>query len=283
APSEFVELICTLLDFSYIAHAAELTEDDLDAMDRVLAVFHKVKYVLVRESMVPWEKSFDQIAKLHMLGHYTNDIRELGTPDSYSTEVPEQLHIVYVKIPWCASNQRNPLPQMVNYVQRLEAIQTQRTYIDEYYGKWPGAKDKEITLLGDDEDEAKSKARAGNISRVESNKDSDEETIEVESETSAELDKMDIHYPRPSRLIAKQPTIPHLSRRALITSYSASNLIQATYCFLSSKVSPCAENVLVLPSDHFNVWHKVVLNHPPLPFAPCELNHRVVIHVHPTI
>ncbi|KAG9083715.1 hypothetical protein FRC06_004404 [Ceratobasidium sp. 370] len=183
APLEFIEFIRALLDFSYIAHGMQLTDDDLDMMDRALVAFHKAKYVLLKLEMIPWRKSFDRIAKLHMLGHYTHDIRELGTPDGYSTETPEHLHIVYVKMPWHASNRRNPLPQMVGHVTRLEVIRTQRTYIDEFYGERPEADNEETDLYSEDEDETKSvEDGADDISKYGCDKDGDEETMEVESE-----------------------------------------------------------------------------------------------------
>ncbi|KAF8598610.1 hypothetical protein BDV93DRAFT_593766 [Ceratobasidium sp. AG-I] len=104
APPKFIRMTCELLEFSYLAHGAQITEIKLTEMRRALAAFHEAKKVLVDMDMVVEANSFDRIKDLHMIGHYMQDIRELGAPDGYSTETPEHLHIVYVKIPWRMSN-----------------------------------------------------------------------------------------------------------------------------------------------------------------------------------
>ncbi|KAG9088082.1 hypothetical protein FRC06_002241, partial [Ceratobasidium sp. 370] len=144
APKDFVCMIHALLDFSYLAHGAQLTDVELTEMDRALVELHSTKDVLIRMKMVKEAGSFDRIAKLHMISHWIDDIHELGTPDGYSTETPEHLHIIYAKIPWRMSNRQHPFPQMVKFVQRPEAIQIQRTVMDEYYGECKGADEEEI-------------------------------------------------------------------------------------------------------------------------------------------
>ncbi|KAG9084890.1 hypothetical protein FRC06_003846, partial [Ceratobasidium sp. 370] len=47
----------------------------------------------------------------------------------------------------------NPIPQMVTYVQRLEAIQLQRVLMDEYYGERPNADEEELWMYTKDEDD----------------------------------------------------------------------------------------------------------------------------------
>ncbi|KAG9123430.1 hypothetical protein FRC07_014952, partial [Ceratobasidium sp. 392] len=206
-PINFVRMIRALLDFSYIAHGTQLTETDLTKMDEALAMFHRTKHVLIDEEMVLGPGSFNRIAKLHMLSHYTNDIRELGTPDGYSTETPEHLHIVYVKIPWRASNRRDPLPQMVKYVQRLEAIHVQRAYIEEFYGEDPGfdLEDFERHALDDDQDDVDK----GDMSGCEECEEDEEDQVEVEPKSdleSGEVESEMIHYPRPRISIGRRPT-----------------------------------------------------------------------------
>ncbi|KAG9084157.1 hypothetical protein FRC06_004191 [Ceratobasidium sp. 370] len=153
ARAEFIQLICLLLNFSYLAHSVQLTDVDLTEMDKTLVAFHKAKHVLVEEKIYADNSAFDRIAELHMLGHYTNNICELGTPDGYSTETPEHLHILYVKLPWRMSNQQNPIPQMVTYVQHLEAIQLQHVLMDKYYGECLNADEEELWMNTKDEDD----------------------------------------------------------------------------------------------------------------------------------
>ncbi|KAF8593929.1 hypothetical protein BDV93DRAFT_424315, partial [Ceratobasidium sp. AG-I] len=160
APPEFVRMIRALMDFSHLAHSPQLTDTELTEMKRALAAFHKAKRVLIDLDMVTGSESFDRMAKLHMVGHYVKDIHEYGTPDGYSTETPEHLHIIYVKVPWRMSNRRNPMPQIIKYVQRIEAVQIQRTFIDEYYGESPGADIEEKQLYANDEDGSESKTES---------------------------------------------------------------------------------------------------------------------------
>lgn len=73
-----------------------------------------------------------------MLGHYAHSIREFGTPDGYNSETPERLHIKFAKKGWQVSNHRNPIPQIIKFVQRREAIKIHRTHMDDLYGEKVG-------------------------------------------------------------------------------------------------------------------------------------------------
>jgi len=42
--------------------------------------------------------------KMHMLGYVSNTIRQMGSPDNFSTDISELLHIENVKEAYCASN-----------------------------------------------------------------------------------------------------------------------------------------------------------------------------------
>ncbi|KAG8728744.1 hypothetical protein FRC10_004600 [Ceratobasidium sp. 414] len=286
-PPDFIRMIRALLDISYLAQGAQLTEDELTEMNDALAMFHRTKHTLVDLALVSGYNVFDRIAKLHMVGHYPNDIRELGSPDGYSSETPEYLHIVYAKIPWRMSNRRNPMPQIVGYVKRIEAIEIQRTIIDEFYGERPGAEHEETSLYSDYEDEDESESDEGDTSGDEDSEGEDEdegETIQIEPESEAPERSEIYYYPRPVRSIAKQPTAPRVPGRVLMASYHASDLIRVLRRFLL----PIAQrrgagDFLILPTDRFNVWHKVTLNHSLLPFAPNLPCHRDVVQAHPAV
>ncbi|KAG9088406.1 hypothetical protein FRC07_012589, partial [Ceratobasidium sp. 392] len=290
APPEFIRLICVLLDFSYLAHGVQLTEVDLAEMDQALATFHDAKRVLVQEGIVKEQNSFNRIAKLHMLGHYTDDIRELGTPDGYSTETPEYLHIIYVKVPWRASNRRDPVPQMVKHVRRLEALYIHRTVMDEFYGERPGADEEELRKYCDIDREEDGTEDQNEVMETEyeveasdsgsDNGDGDGERVEVKPEEPTEAD---IHYPRPSITIAKQPTAPRVPGRVLITSYGAPGFVRALNSYLASKARGYEKPEFVLSSDRFDVWHKATLKHLPPPSAANEGGHHDVIRIRPTI
>ncbi|KAG8768926.1 hypothetical protein FRC12_005271 [Ceratobasidium sp. 428] len=301
APASFVRMIRALLDFSYIAHSARLTDTDLEELDSALSAFHETKNILLTKKMVK-DDGFNRIAKLHMLSHYVDDIRELGAPDGYSSETPEYLHIVYAKVPWRMSNRRNPFPQIVKYVRRLEAIHVQRTAIDEYYGEREGADKEEIRLalrLLEEEDEKKKKCQEENAHESEPESDSESEVesgSESESNVSSDEDSEEgvgseseapaivsnpAYYPRPSIALARQPTARRVPGHVLISSYGCADLIRVVRTYLLSKTG--RKPLLLLPTDRFDVWHKATLHHSPLPFAPCEPRHRDVVRVRPTI
>ncbi|KAG8740295.1 hypothetical protein FRC10_004513 [Ceratobasidium sp. 414] len=70
----------------------------------------------------------------------------------------------------------------------------------------------------------------------------------------------------------------------LMVSYQASNLIRALRRFLLP-IAQCrgAGDFLILPTDRFNIWHKVTLNHSLLPFAPNLPCHQDVVRAHPAV
>ncbi|KAF8594471.1 hypothetical protein BDV93DRAFT_579749, partial [Ceratobasidium sp. AG-I] len=119
---ELTQLLRSIVDFIFRAHASSMTDTDLADMQRDLELFHELKGLLVIRGFYESDSRFDLIPKLHMLSHYAYSIRSLGTPDGYNTEAPEHLHIEYAKVPWRVSNKVRPLEQMLRYIQRQEAI-----------------------------------------------------------------------------------------------------------------------------------------------------------------
>jgi lysozyme family protein len=83
-----------LLEFSYLAYSAQITELELDELDDTFLEMQSLKEVLVRKEIYEHVNRLDDIPKWHMVAHYAESICELGTPDRYNTEAPEYLHIV---------------------------------------------------------------------------------------------------------------------------------------------------------------------------------------------
>ncbi|EUC57340.1 hypothetical protein RSOL_219280, partial [Rhizoctonia solani AG-3 Rhs1AP] len=226
---ELTTMVSALVNFMYRAHATSLTDVDLDAMDEDLRVFHEHKHLLVgRGKIFKNGKRFDKIAKLHMLRHWTHSIRQLGTPDGYNTETPEQLHIEYAKIPWRASNKREPLPQMVKYVQRQEAIRLHRTYLDRYLTE---GQEEAIEI---DQDAADAE-------------DNEDELAEVldEARDDPGLVAQPVVYPSPIRCIASAPTVVNQPIQQLRDRYLASNIIPDIKDFLIRRCNVPTTDVLV--------------------------------------
>ncbi|KAG8758460.1 hypothetical protein FRC12_010006 [Ceratobasidium sp. 428] len=150
-----------------------------------------------------------------------------------------------------------------------EAIQIHRTLVDEYYGEREGADEEEIKAAKQFiEDETAREANGqefidaegggedadGDEANEDGDEDEDQGEVQGESEEPSEI----TYYPRPAISVAKRPTVRRVSGRQLISSYGASGLIRALHNFLSPKAKELGQNLLVLPSDHFDVWHNTV-------------------------
>ncbi|KAF8599349.1 hypothetical protein BDV93DRAFT_449464, partial [Ceratobasidium sp. AG-I] len=110
-----------ITDFMYRARMPQLDEDDLAALDADLEEFHQVKQIFRTEGVQTSMHGFNNIAKLHIIRHYSHVTREMGTPDGFTTETPERLHKDYVKPSYHASNGVVPEPQMLTHLRRQEA------------------------------------------------------------------------------------------------------------------------------------------------------------------
>ncbi|KAF8606354.1 hypothetical protein BDV93DRAFT_553533 [Ceratobasidium sp. AG-I] len=104
----------------------QLDEDDLAALDADLEEFHQVKQIFRTEGVQTSMHGFNNIAKLHIIRHYSHATREMGNPDGFTTETPECLHKDYVKPSYHASNGVVPEPQMLTHLRRQEAWQMLR-------------------------------------------------------------------------------------------------------------------------------------------------------------
>lgn len=276
---DLVSLVRAMLDFVYLAHAARLSETEVQEMSDLHTEMHRLKKVVVSSNIYEGLWRFDRIPKWHMISHYTESIRELGTPDGYNTEGPEYLHIVYVKRGWDASNKRDAMPQLIQYCQRLEALRIQRAYLDEYYGRQEGRKpvmpavfieDDEGTYVreneregdaGDDEDDGDQKVGVGSC---DPNPDAD-----------------GVEYPHPQHGIAVRPT-KQVALRDLESDYSAKSLVPAIEQFLKPYARKYGR-YYILPDDTFGLWHKLTLHHFHLSFAPDKPPQRNVIRIRPPI
>jgi hypothetical protein len=275
------DMVRALVDFMYRAQAPSLTESDLIAMDDDLRTFHRHKKLLVGPV---YEKAdhFDKIPKLHMLRHWTHLIRELGAPDGYNTEAPEHLHIEYAKVPWRASNKVKPLPQMVTYIQRQEAIRVHRGLLNR---SMAGDEDS-----ADDDNEAELEdvvtyELCGNMDNLSVNKTCNKGSVrplEDASNGTADVENQqdlapEVYYPTPLRRMAKAPTVKKLPIQDVIDRYSASNLVAAATDFLIRRCRAAHHDILISPQNEVNVWHRLHLYHNPPTFAPFDPVRRDVV------
>ncbi|KAG9119868.1 hypothetical protein FRC07_004892, partial [Ceratobasidium sp. 392] len=280
---DLTSFIRALVDFSYIAHSARLTDGELRELEGAHAEMHRLKHVLVSSGIYEGVGRFDRIPKWHMISHYADAIRELGTPDGYNTETPEYLHIVYVKRGWNASNRRDAIPQIITYCQRLEALRIHRAHLNEYLGEpehrgepvktavWmadPDGKDspeeEEPEEPWEDNDEAG---------------EGDEGENNIRRQSTADVNG--VEYPTPELAIAMNPTTRVTLSEIAGPDYGATSLERALKAFLRPYAT--SRYSKLLPHERLDVWHKLTLFHYPLSFAPDEPPQRDVIRARPAI
>ncbi|KAG8716653.1 hypothetical protein FRC08_009076 [Ceratobasidium sp. 394] len=299
---ELTQLVRSVIDFIFRAHASSMTDTDLADLEQDLDTFHQLKDILVRKGFYQSKARFDRIPKFHMLSHYVDSIRALGTPDGYNTEVPEHLHIEYAKNPWRASNKVKPMNQMLKYIQRQEAIRIHRAYLDQYLGVEPERAEDDADdvpgemaeverewaawdawgdngeLVGtevvqpngegdDEEDEERDDEGEG---------EGDEDGIEA-VEDGRDLAPKPVAYPNPRRHMCVNPTKRNVPIKDAEKLYGASDLSLAIKRFLTHRLGVPEHDVLLSHRNRINIWHRLYLHHCSLPFTPFEPPRRDVV------
>ena len=123
--TRLLRAVRALLDFMFIAQLPIISTRHLFIMEQALDTFHKNKQIFVDLGI----RDKFNIPKLHACSHYAHSIRLFGTTDNYDTQYTERLHRDLAKDPYRATNRRDELPQMANYVERHEKIERHTEYI----------------------------------------------------------------------------------------------------------------------------------------------------------
>ncbi|KAG8699999.1 hypothetical protein FRC09_006244 [Ceratobasidium sp. 395] len=277
---ELVALIRSIMDFAYIAHSTRLTEGELGELQEAHAEMHRLKHSVVDSGLYEGLERFDAIPKWHMVSHYVESIRQLGTPDGYNTEAPEYLHIVYVKRGWNASNKRDAIPQIIKYCQRLEALRIHRAYLNQYYGEpeTPNAPAKTAVWM-DEYDGKYNREDEEEAFDDDEVMDFDDEGEEEGARRQSTADANSVEHPAPEFAIALRPT-KQVTMAKIETEYGATSLQRALTAFLRPRAT---SRYFILPHELFDVWHKVTLYHSALSFAPDEPLQRDVIRARPAV
>ncbi|CUA70823.1 Protein NYNRIN [Rhizoctonia solani] len=301
ANPNFVALIRSILDFTFRAHQSQMTEEDIEHLQKALNVFHTKKQVLVTVKIYEELEGLNGIKKLHMLTHYAFTIREMGTPDGYNTEAPEHLHIIYAKRGWRASNKVRPMEQMVRFIQRYETIRIHRAYMDRYHGLVDRDRMDGTVVYGEGEE---SLLEQGNTEHGEHEIDLDieqgpEPSEDGEDESSSSGDEDEDENARdsawvtspanqcidldPDWTVAIKPTVSRVSGHCLIQSYGATDLVLRVNDWLEETIAAgLLPRLQFVTADHaFDVWHKVYLHHRPLVFDPDQPPRRDTIRAKP--
>ncbi|KAG8711880.1 hypothetical protein FRC08_015318 [Ceratobasidium sp. 394] len=316
---DIVRLARAILDFTYRAQASRMTEDDVARLENTLAEIHQLKNVLVRIGVYKSHKRFDKIPKLHMVGHMPSDIREMGTPDGFSTEGPEHLHI-NSKRAWRASNKVRPTPQMIKFLQRHEAIRIHRARMNAYLGRFiiDGPRRRKCRVIYEDEEEpafepgwqvpvghvATGYAAGGldendegvdgtgdDIGEGDIGKGGEDDNDEGEDEDQVHFSgrmatatdaRRHVVYPNPTLSLALKPTAGRVKGLSIIANYGCSDFVHALHVYLRKHATRQNLPANFLPTAHhdYPVWHRLYLRHEALPFDP-EWPRRDVIRARP--
>lgn len=131
APSQVILCYRAILDFIYIAQYSSHDDETLKYLEESLDLFHANKQVLTDPNLLKLRKHLN-IPKFHSMLHYAQAIRNFGTTDNYNTEMFERFHIDCAKDAWRASNFKDELPQMVQWLSRQEKVAMFETYLEHY-------------------------------------------------------------------------------------------------------------------------------------------------------
>ncbi|KAF8287638.1 hypothetical protein DL93DRAFT_2234551 [Clavulina sp. PMI_390] len=134
AEPSVLKAVRAILDFIAKATMPLHTDETLQLMDADLDEFWRHVDVFRRNGSRLGKKSGKviqhfKIPKLHLLCHYSSDIRDHGTTDNYSTEICESLHKPYCKAAWHHTNRKEYDQQIIDYLSRMEAIHTYVAYL----------------------------------------------------------------------------------------------------------------------------------------------------------
>ncbi|KAF9226067.1 hypothetical protein BS17DRAFT_684718, partial [Gyrodon lividus] len=95
-PPGMVLAICSLLDFSYLAQAPELDNNDCNMLLSSLRSFHKNKLHMIKAGGQRGKKDVIMswyIPKLELLHSVVPSIRNSGAPSQWSADITEHVHI----------------------------------------------------------------------------------------------------------------------------------------------------------------------------------------------
>ncbi|KAG9091537.1 hypothetical protein FS749_016465, partial [Ceratobasidium sp. UAMH 11750] len=276
-----------ILEFSYRSHASRMTDEDVDRLEQALEDIHRFKHIIIRAKFFKKRsRRFDHIPKLHMLAHYTESIREMGTPDNYSTEALEHLHIECAKRGWRASNKVRPTPQMVRFMRRYEALRIHCAHLNAWLGidgtgRRKKRKRKSRVVYDEDEDPTREGQSTNPIGAAQDTEDEEAEGPEVRLEKNGRLGTdatKHVIYPDPTLSIAIKPGAGRVKGLDIIGEYRATDFIQALHIYLKKNTTRRSLPNFFLPTvhHHFLVWNRLYLHHRPLPFDPEHVKRDVI-------
>lgn len=108
----------SFIEWFFQASSPLQSDETLAYQEEQLQKFNQLKNVFADVS--PSRLNFP---KMHSLVHVAESTRWFGTADNADTEITEHQHRVEVKLPYRRTNKREPLPQVVKFVERRTALE----------------------------------------------------------------------------------------------------------------------------------------------------------------
>jgi hypothetical protein len=116
-PSQMVQAVRDLIDFTYLVRRNVIDEDALLEIDAALRRFH-----INREVFRAVRPSGFSLPRQHSLVHYHLLITEFGAPNGLCSSITESKHIKAVKKPYRRTSRNKPLGQMLVINQRIDKL-----------------------------------------------------------------------------------------------------------------------------------------------------------------
>ncbi|KAA1477476.1 hypothetical protein DENSPDRAFT_587684 [Dentipellis sp. KUC8613] len=104
-PTQMVQCVAALLDFSYLARRSAHNLSTLKAMKNALARFHATRTIFLTTNI----RADFALPRQHALVHYVRNIELFGSLNGLCSSITESKHIRAVKRPWRRHQEKPPL------------------------------------------------------------------------------------------------------------------------------------------------------------------------------
>lgn len=259
-----LKCVRAFLDFVFKALLPLQSDNTLACMESDLKTFWATIKVFIdidaRTGSSGDTISHFKIPKLHVLWHYLQNIRDLGTPDNYSTEIGETLHIPFCKKAYKATNRKEYDEQIITYLIRREALICYTAYYAWRHQEYPEHENDEYNF---DDDAANDTAVASTRLRAfQQAQQARRREVPGADETAS---------PCPFYFLASRPHLQAKSIDNLMLKFEIPDLHSAITLYANHQFSGAfphrddyQQHHLPMPFEVLNVWCHVHFARPPL-------------------
>ncbi|KIJ63135.1 hypothetical protein HYDPIDRAFT_156602 [Hydnomerulius pinastri MD-312] len=138
-----MKAVKSVVDFIYFASLHSHTSTTLRALQASLDEFHAHKAVFVE--LQARNPGHFNIPKIHSMSHYRMMIELFGSADGFNTESPERLHIDYAKDAYRATNKKDYLVQMTQWLRRQENVDRWAVFLN-WHSQGAITPDEDLTV-----------------------------------------------------------------------------------------------------------------------------------------